>query len=166
MGVLKGEHYFEDLWSKDSLLVSDVILSGPITPAKNTGKFVKEGIRYNPHMFSDFKLGEGIGLYFEIYNLFYNAEGQTNFRITCTLQSYGMGDAGSKNMIGFFKSLFDKEKEVVSTSYDYTGQTRNEKIYMNIDLEGHGAGRYELVLDINDLQTGKTVRKRVGVKIQ
>lgn len=166
MGVYKGEHYFEDLWSKDSLLVSDVILSGPITPVENTGKFVKEGMRYNPHMFSDFKIGEGIGLYLEIYNLFYNAEGQTNFRITCTLQPYGVGAAGSKDIIGFFKSLFDKDKEAVSTSYDYSGQTRNEKIYINFDFKGNGAGRYELVLDINDLQTGKTVRKRVGVKIQ
>lgn len=166
MGIYKGEYYFEDLWSRDSLLVSDVILSGPITPAENTGKFVKDGIRYTPHMFSDFKMGEGIGLYFEIYNLAYNAEGQTNFRITCTLQPYGAGAAGSKNIIGFFKSLFDKEKEAVSTSYDYSGQTRNEKIYINFDLKGQDAGRYELVLNISDLQTGKTVRKRVGMKIQ
>ena len=84
MGFFKGEHQFEDLWIKDSLLVSDVILSGPIRPAENAGKFVKGDIRYNPHMFSDFKMGEEIGLYFEIYNLFYNPEGQTNFRITCT----------------------------------------------------------------------------------
>jgi hypothetical protein len=166
MGAFEGEHYFADLWSKDSLLVSDVILSGPITPAEKAGKFVKEGIRYSPHMFSDFRIGEAIGLYFEIYNLFYSAKGQTNFRITCTLQPYGPGATGSQNMAGFFRSLFDEDKKAVSTSYDYTGQTPNEKIYMNFDLEAQGAGRYDLVIDISDLQSGKTVRRRIGIKIQ
>jgi tetratricopeptide (TPR) repeat protein len=166
MGIYRGQHQLENLWAKDSLLVSDVILSGPIGQAKPGDKFVKQDVRYIPHMFSDFKIGEEVGLYFEIYNLSYNAEGLTNFRITCTLRPFGEERASSIPLAGFFKSLFDKEKGTVSTSYDYQGKTPNEKIYINLDFQGQRAGTYELLMDVEDLQARKTARKSIKIKIK
>jgi hypothetical protein len=154
------------LWAEDSLLVSDVILSGAIVQAKPEDKFVKQDIRYTPHMFSDFRIGEEVGLYFEIYSLSLNAEGLTNFRITCTLRPFGDERASLIPLAGFFKSLFDKDREVVSTSYDYQGKTRNERIYLNLDFQGQRAGAYELVMDVKDLQAGKTVRKAIKIKVR
>lgn len=166
MGVYRGQHQFENLWAEDSLLVSDVILSGAIVQAKPEDKFVKQDIRYTPHMFSDFKIGEEVGLYFEIYSLSLNAEGLTNFRITCTLRPFGDERASLIPLAGFFKSLFDKDREVVSTSYDYQGKTRNERIYLNFDFQGQRAGAYELVMDVKDLQAGKTVRKAIKIRVK
>ncbi|HEX9653485.1 MAG TPA: tetratricopeptide repeat protein [bacterium] len=164
MGVYRGQHLLENFWAEDSLLVSDVVLSGSIAQAQPGDKFVKRDIRYTPHMFSDFRIGEEVGLYFEIYNLFSSAEGLTNFRITCTLRPFG--ETSSVPLAGFFKSLFGKEKEVVTISNDYQGKTRNEKIYMNLDFQGQRSGTYDLMMDVEDLLAPKTVRKAIRIKIR
>lgn len=164
MGVFRGQHQLDNLWAKDSLLVSDIILSGPIEQAKPGDKFVKQDIRYNPHMFSDFKIGEEVGLYFEIYNLVRDTEGLTNFRITCTLRPFG-GEVANP-LRGFFKSLFGRAKETVSISHDYQGKIRDEKIYMNLDFQGQRTGARELVMEVEDLQARKIVRKLIKIKIK
>jgi Tfp pilus assembly protein PilF len=165
LGVYKTPYNLRNLWV-DSLVTSDVILSTPIRPRTDTDRFVKEDIAYSPHMFSNFSVDEDVGIYFEVYNLMFDQQGRTNYRITCTLQPRSGYSTTSSAIVGFFKSIFDKEKEVVSTSYDYIGQTQNEKIYLNFKLTDKTAGTYELVIDIEDLIQEKRTRSKVPIIIK
>lgn len=54
-------------YNRDTLMISDVLLSGQIRSRQDEKKFVMGDITYNPHMFRAFKSGELIGFYFEVY---------------------------------------------------------------------------------------------------
>ena len=86
-------------------MVSDVLVSGEITFDDEKAVFKRGNIGFTPHMFSDFKVGEKVGMYFEIYNLFLNENGNSNFRVTCKLQPYGTDNPSlAKQITAFFKS--------------------------------------------------------------
>ena len=164
-GVYRGQVTFGD-YNADTLTISDILLSSSIGPAVGGERFVKEDVAYSPHMFTDFKSNEEAGIYFEIYNLKLDEDNQTRFRVTCTLQPRGGYTALASSIVGFFKSLFDKEKEAISTSYDYEGKQENEKIYLNFGLKDQTAGNYELLVTIEDLITGSRTTESVGLAIR
>lgn len=47
----------------DLLMISDILVSGTITPVPPSQKFRKEDIGYSPHMFNAFYPGEIVGLF-------------------------------------------------------------------------------------------------------
>jgi hypothetical protein len=162
IGLIRGK-YDVPRYSSDSLMLSDVLISSSIMPAGSDPRYNKGEISYRPHMFTRFKKNEQIGLYFELYNLALNDAGQTDFRITCSLQGSGAGESAMRRLTGFFKSIFSDDAGFVGTSYDYKGNSRDEKLYMNIKVEDDYTGKYELVIAATDLLMAVTTEKRVEI---
>ncbi len=147
----------------NNLQMSNLVLSGPISTMCNGQKFKKGDIYYSPHMFNAYKQGEQIGLYFEIYNLLFNDENHTKFNITCTLES-------KERLLmlpleGNFKSLFGLWNSGVGSAFEYTGTTRDDKIYVNLDFPEIESGEYELVITVRDETSHLTVEKSTGVVV-
>jgi len=163
-GVYKGKYQAVD-YHVDHLMLSDIIVSDPIKPKTKESKFSKINIVYNPHMFSAFERGSTVGVYFEIYNLAGDDQMQTHFRVSCTLEPFGALSAGKK-VTGFFKNLLGHDKGTIGTSYDYTGKTRDEKMYLNFQLDPSYAGRYKLAIEVVDLNAQTRVTKSVPITIQ
>jgi len=161
-GIFKGEYTTRDYWQQE-LILSDILLSGTITSSGKSDKFKKGDIYYSPHMFNTYKPKEQIGLYFEIYNLNYNNENQTNFRLTCTLQPKGLDEQPSL-LTGFFRSILGRGKAVTGTSFDYQSNSRDEKIFVNLDVD-RPAGDYELVVLVKDLNSEVETKRKVKFSI-
>jgi len=105
LGIYKNTLKVPDYYL-DTLLLSDVILSEPITTATVESNFRKRNIVYAPHMFNAFENRDTIGLYFEIYNLILDSFAKTNFEVSCSLQSADYGIESPKQILfGFFKSI-------------------------------------------------------------
>jgi tetratricopeptide (TPR) repeat protein len=157
LGVYKGSYSLEDYWQGD-LILSDIILSGEIKKENKITRFRMGEVVYNPHMFSAYEIGATLGLYFEVYNLTFDAYGQTDYQLTWTLRE--------KQKEGFFNKLFSKEKTEIKATIEYTGKTQDDKIFLNLDLTDRNAGQYELLLELKDLNSQQEASKKVNFTIR
>jgi len=165
LGVYKDSLTVNDYW-KDDFMISDILLSGPIDSAVQNTPFQKGGLSYNPHMFNDFEKDATVGIYYELYNLTYDSEGKTHFQVTLTVQPFGTDEKSEKNIVSrFAQRLFGQEKEIISSSYEYSGHIRDEKLHFNLKTENEQSGKYELIISVRDMNSDKSVRKIVIISI-
>lgn len=165
VGDYKGK-YISPNYNLNHLALSDILLSSPIKPKDRNSKFSKGNIIYNPRMFSAFKRGSTVGVYFEVYNLSGDKKLDTHFRVTCTLKPFGADKSTTGTAIkGFFKNLLGKGQGSLGTSYDYSGKIRDEKIYLNFELNQSFSGRYELEVEVVDLNAQLRATKKVPITI-
>jgi len=165
LGVYKDSLAVNDYW-KDDFMISDILLSGPIDSAVQNTPFQKGGLSYNPHMFNDFEKSAMVGIYYELYNLSYDSEGKTRFQVTLTVQPIGTDEKSEKNIVSrFAQRLFGKGEEIISSTYEYSGSTRDEKLHFNLKMENKFSGKYELVISVKDMNSDKIVRKKVVISI-
>jgi hypothetical protein len=167
LGVYRGSTKVPD-YTGDSLITSDIIISGPIPTGLKSQKFNKDGITYQPHMFYGFEPGEETGLYFEIYNLAVSAEGRTNFRITCNLEpEETQGTPVISEVAGLFRSLFNDSEGKLGTSFDYGGKSADEKIYLNFRLPDNiSKGQYSLILRITDIEGSAEASRTTSLLVE
>ena len=165
LGVYKDSLTVNDYW-KDDFMISDILLSGPIDSAVQNTPFQKGGLSYNPHMFNDFEKDAAIGIYYELYNLSYDSEGKTRFQVTLTVQPFGTDEKSEKNIVSrFAQRLFGQGEEIISSTYEYSGGTRDEILHFNFKTENEQSGKYELIISVRDMNSDKSVRKKVIISI-
>jgi len=164
-GVYKDSLTINDYW-KDDFMISDILLSGSIDSAVQNTPFQKGDLSYNPHMFNDFEKDATVSIYYELYNLTYDSEGKTHFQVTLTVQPFGTDKKSEKNIISrFAQRLFGQEKEIISSTYEYSGHIRDEKLHFNLKTENEQSGKYELIISVRDMNSDKSVRKIVIISI-
>ena len=146
-------------FGENALCMSDVLLSGEIEPQDGPAHFKRAGLKYSPHMFSDYSQGQIIGIYFEPYNLLIDKNGQTRFRVTLTVSS---GFPEKKN---WFERLFAGKRESISLSHDYLGDKRDDLVFLNFDASRMNSGELTLTVQIEDLLAGTQVEKQVPIRI-
>jgi GWxTD domain-containing protein len=165
LAAYKGEYVVPNFFV-DSLQVSDVLLSSAILPKGNAIKFAKGDISYKPHMFRAFEKGEIVGLYFEIYNLGLDAVGKTSFKVDCSIDlGGGQGESKLAALNAYFRTLFGNKKGQVTTSYTYTGNLRDEKIYINLNLKDIESGNQDLYIKVKDNILGEELTRLVRFTI-
>jgi len=150
LGVYQGSLTIPNYW-KNELMLSDIILSGPVSRKDEPSRFKKGDITFSPHMFTAYEERETVGLYIEIYNLLYDYTDRTNFEVTWLLKEEGTDET---------------EAEVVKSSLQYSGETRDDKIYFNLDLLDTDSDDYELVILVKDMISEVEVSKKVKLTIQ
>lgn len=164
VSVSKGPIEIPD-YHQDQLMLSDVILSWPIQPANSRKSvFTKGEIKYSPHMFHAYLSGGLAGIYYEIYNLKYDVDGKTRFRVSYELSPND--SRKSKNIFARLGNLFLPESGSIRLSNQYQGTTTDEKIHMNFDLGKTPGGEYTLSIQVTDLVTNEESENVVPVKIQ
>ena len=147
LGVYKGSLNIPDYWKND-LMLSDILLSGPVASGNEPARFKKGDVVYHPHMFSAYHKGETVGLYVEIYNLIYDYADRTNFEVTWILKEAGEDETAA------FKSTLP-----------YSGKTRDDKIYFNLDLSETDSGNYDLIIVVKDMVSDTEVSKKVELTV-
>jgi len=150
LGVYKDTLAIPDYW-KNELMLSDIILSGPVFRIVEPARFKKGDVIFNPHMFLAYEKRETVGLYFEIYNLLYDYADRTNFEVTWLLKETGADEA---------------ELETVKSTLQYSGAARDDKIYFNLELSDTDSGDYELVILVKDMISEAEVSKKVRLTVQ
>ena len=166
LGVFKGRYQIPD-YMGETLQISDVLLSGAITPNDHTSKFHKGNIQYKPHMFADYRTHEIIGLYFEMYNLGLDQNNKSDFQITCTRTAEGGNDdAAGKVVHGFYNRATADAGGIVDSVYAYQGDLKNEKIYLYFDAAELRAGKHLLKIEALDLQGNSRAAREVEIRMQ
>jgi hypothetical protein len=153
--IIKGQYKIQNYWLPD-LQISDIILSGPVLRTSLESIFERGNISYQPHMFNSYQEKDTVGIYFEIYNLNFDENDMTSFQVSWALQD--TSTAG-----GF---LSDDQSEKIETSLDYNGTSRDEQIYLNIDLINREEGTYKLRMAIMDNVSGNIATKDVIFSIE
>ena len=148
LGLYKGTVTIPD-FSSDSLMLSDILLSGPVSRESNQTIFRKGDIEYSPHMFTAYNEKETIGIYIEIYNLLFDFNDRTRFEVTWVLNE-----------------VDEDESDAIKSSLQYSGNTRDDKIYLNLELSDTDSGDYELSISVKDMISNKEASKNTRVSVQ
>ena len=98
-----------------------------------------------------------MGIYFEIYNLTYNEFGQTEFRVNCSIGNPESTIGTLSSISGFFKRIFSDEDGVLGSYYDYQGNQRDEKLFVNFKVPEAYVGTYAFAVETTDLVADKSV---------
>jgi hypothetical protein len=150
LGVYKGTVIIPD-YSKEYLMLSDVILSGPVSRKEGFSYFKRGDIAYEPHMFSAFHKQETFGIYMEVYNLLLDTSDRTSFEVTWYLRSAESDDEG---------------RDLVQSSIQYSGNSKDDKIYFNVELTDIEMGDYEMVVKVKDMISDFETRKIVKLSVR
>ena len=166
IGIYKNTVTVHD-YTSSNLMTSDLQLADSITPATNTGKFVKKGLNVIPHPGRHFERSQPVYLYFEIYNLTKDEYGRTRFRTDYTLSSLkGKKDVVSKiitevgDMIGM-----ESRRGQITVSYENRGTIESEIGYTGIDMKDSPPGKYSLTVVVEDLNSKKRAEKSIDFEL-
>ena len=140
-----------------SLHLSDIELAyriEPIDELTSNKCFVKEKLSIMPCPFLMISRKEPINLYFEVYNLMVNADGETSYNIEYKLKA---------STIGFLNKINPfSRKTALSSSYDQEGRDQNTQEYFSLDFEKVKLGKYVLTVRVED----KIIRENRTAEIQ
>jgi hypothetical protein len=87
-------------------------------------------------MFTAFPENATVGIYMEIYNLAYDYNDRTTFAVSWYLREAGEDD---------------EEGDLVQSALQYSGNSRDDKIYFNLELSDIDSDEYELIIRVKDI---------------
>ena len=154
-----------EAYGRDSLQMSDLELAWQIEEKETEGVFTKGGLEVIPMPTRMFREGEGVFVFYEIYNLTRDAFGQTNYRVEYTVRRRIPGGLG-KIATRFARTVSRGKREEVAVGYEQVGVQASEATYVELDLTESGKGRYELLVAVTDLNSERTVERRTTFGIE
>jgi hypothetical protein len=141
-------------FSSDSLLMSDIILADKIFPSSGRSHFAKNDLDILPNLLQLFKGSDTLRVYFEIYNLTPDRNGNVFFRVESVVRKVNRG--------GLFGKLFKPDQKTISVVNEYSGKRTSEFIIQSIHLNNIDPGEYRFEIIIRD-DIAKTNYKRSTV---
>lgn len=161
--------YSEDVvvepYGRDTLQISDVQIAHAVTPATETGKFVKNGLLVTPLPTAAIRPGERIFIYFEVYNLAHDAAGQTRYRVAYAINAAGQSIA-AKILSGLGRLVgASGPGQAASVTYEQTGKKDWEPNYVEMDLGPTRTGEHVVRVTVSDQVSGATVYKEAKFKV-
>lgn len=161
VGVLKGTINIPE-YAPGPVDMSDILLAYDIYPDDGKSQFRKGEFAFIPNPARTYTLSEPIYLYYEVYNLSRDNDGETRFDIEVSLKQVQEKKGG---LAGLLPSG-EKRKKRVSLRETRTGGVNPTSVdYTSIDVSRLQEGEYELAVRITDNIAQKAVRKIVKVKL-
>lgn len=136
-----------------SLEMSDLLVGVPEDRITTfTGKAGKYDIIPRPSLIFEENI---IKIYFEVYNLSLKNT-RTDFTVNLSVSLPETEKKGLSWLAGKIAGLFRKKQEaVITNTYNYDGQTVNEKIPLTVDITTLKSHDYILIVEVIDNNTGK-----------
>ena len=161
--------YYNDLQLKNfngsDLMMSDIQFSVDIQPSSVKDQFTKNGLRIIPHV-SEFAYKKALlFVYFEIYNLKQNKDGDVRYKVEYIISRKGVESIEEITKTDTLKiklpESLGKGKNYIAVSEDRTKKEKNTFDYLSFNLSTLSAGRYFFTVRILDKESGaSTVSKR------
>ena len=133
----------------EDLFMSDVQLSSEIRISTSSNINVKNGLYIKPYPYRKILRNSPFYIYAEIYNL-KSVENHTQFEVTYTIEN-----VMETNLLDDFLSLFKDDKQPVSFTQMYDGNSNNDFIYFQVDCSNLESGPTKLSIKVKDLWSGK-----------
>lgn len=147
---------------QSGLLVSD-LLPGRLSALSDgrersdTTQIGPAGMALTPYPFSHIRTDQPLALYFEIYNLTYGSEDQTQYTISYVLERKKDG--------GVFQ-LFRDESMKTETTTEVQGASRRTDEIIELDLsEASGADEVRISVRVTDDVTGQTMKRSLTFEV-
>ncbi len=145
------------------LKMSDIQLASRVEPATIKSEFEKSGLAIYPNPRWTFQGGDPIHIYFEIYNLSQDSQGNALFTIDYDLLKVKGNNRGIMNLFGLLRS---GAKKSVTIHSDRNSQSDFSSEYLAIDVSELDPGEYELTIKVSDIMEGETVERRVRLTLE
>ncbi|MCY4158589.1 MAG: GWxTD domain-containing protein [Bacteroidetes bacterium] len=147
-------------YSQEGLMLSDVLLAYSVEDTEDgqplsAPEIVRNDLSILPAPWSVYSTDQPVYLYFELYGLTQNSEGNTSYSIEITLDPKST-DRGVRNAV---RRLFGRGQKGVSVSYEGTGGNPEESLYQILDIKEQETGLYTLTLQVEDLVTGQNTKR-------
>jgi hypothetical protein len=140
-------------YSRSNLSLSDLQVAssiGEATPER--ARFRNGDLDVVPLPSRSFQTDQSIYLYYEVYNLLKNQDGQTYYRVDYRIR--GGKPGGVRRLAGPIARFLGKrhQQEEARVSYESGGFDRTERLYVALDLEGNVAGDIRVDVTVTDLK--------------
>lgn len=145
---------------RDQIMMSDLIVAREVSeysPDSQPG-FKRQDQVVVPQLSDTVSLASPLVLYFEIYNLPIDIRSVTRYELTYELSLIEGSATGLKALL---ENLWPGRRESVSYTYREGGRERNRQRRLSLDVSDLRPGRYELVVNVNDLIMGHSARKSI-----
>ncbi|MCI0692333.1 hypothetical protein L0337_10070 [candidate division KSB1 bacterium] len=157
---LLGDKHFEVKlpdYSARRLALSDIVLAFTIAPEIKESKFVKNGLQIVPNPTRVFSLAKPVSVYFEIYHLQLDQNGETRFSVEYTLSRIN-----APKVLGMFGGA---KKTSITVRADRQGNATFAPEFIALDVSNLEAGDYALIVGVRDEATGATATKENQLRL-
>jgi hypothetical protein len=147
-----------DDYTEPGLLLSELQLAWRVTANPSPGRFGKGELEVVPIPSRTIGTGQGIFVYYEIYNLSRDAFGQTRYRVEYTVSPRKGGS--SRGIITQLVKVLSSDRQEVAVGYDQLGHTDSERAYTELDLARAEPGKHYLTVTVTDLNSKETQSRK------
>ena len=132
-----------------SLLCSDLMMAFDITANDHTQSMSKSNMTFRPNPSKQFKSNSPLYVYFEIYNLTKNNNGQTDYTV-----NYQVTDSKNSNSGGFLRLFGRKKSSKISIESDRSGNQIDGPEFTILDISSLNTGLKKLTINVQDNISG------------
>lgn len=148
-----------EAYADDALGLSDIELAGSVV--EDATLKIKGGRKVIPMPSKTYLPGQPVTIYYEVYGLTFDELGQTRYQMDYKISPRKGKPLSVTILRAVGRLLGIEQKKVVTISYEQVGATDTEYNYLEIDISGSEAGRYELEVTVTDLNARTKARKDV-----
>ena len=143
-------------FSRPTPMMSDIVVAYAVRPKTAGEPASREALEIIPNPFHRFALDQPVHVYFELYHLGLDAEDRAHYRVEYVLEPRKTG--------GLLGALRRKEPSL-SVTTRFESATPSPLVFSEIDVRDVGAGSYDLLVRVTDVQTDETMTRRVPVEL-
>ncbi len=157
-GQLRVRHF-----RADTLEMSDIQLSAQIRAGVKDQRHLKpNNLLVVPYVGNAIRQTVPIYIYFEIYNLTLNDQGNTRFQINYELQSLAQASSPLAAASQFISHLVKGNQALqhIGSSFESEGQSEFQQVYLLIDFSNMPSGACQMNIKVTDLESGATVLRQ------
>lgn len=143
------------------LCMSDLMLASKIPPVSEDYKEspIRQGLKMTPYPFKSVMRKQPIYLYYEIYNLKFNADGQVNYQIEYRVNTIKEKlSFWGKTLRTVTSILGSKRKKSLTLTYESNSDNRNIYEYLEFDFSNLVPGETEMEVLLRDLNSNETAK--------
>ena len=149
---------------RDSLALSDLLLAQEIRLQTDLARLNRSRILVYPNFTGEFRPGQDLHLYYEIYNLTLDGSGMSRFRTTLVVQPEH-GKNMLQALLSWLPGLSASLPRVAVTS-TLEGTRRQENQYRILQLGRYEPGEYRLIVRVEDLNSGQVAERWIPFRIR
>jgi GWxTD domain-containing protein len=162
LGLIYHEMNNKD-YSGNSLILSDLEFSYNIVPSNEKNQFTKNGLFIIPHTGGIIDKDNDIFVYFEIYNLSLDSDGNARYKVDYTVKKRNPDDEKKEKIFDVLgheiKNKKDKniEKEIITISATEITKKKDSFSWTSVDMKNLSSGLYDFSIRITDLISNESV---------
>ncbi|MDZ7314002.1 MAG: GWxTD domain-containing protein [candidate division KSB1 bacterium] len=159
----------------EQLNMSSIVLGHPLANDSDMSAVrvelpldTKDITGFVPSLFREFTANTPIHINYEVYNLALDMNGQSHYRIEYVIEPLPAGKSFVNRAVSSIGRLLGLEERsgAITYSFESTGDSRTERIYHSLDIQGEQTSWYHLTIRVADRVSGQSLSRRVAFVIR